>query len=372
MKVILAGGGTGGHINPAIAIAEELKRRDPAADILFIGNEDGMEASLVPEAGFAFEHIRAHGFIRSKSLRDLPYNIKYLFMAANSTHKAKKIIRAFHADLVIGTGGYVSGPVVLAAQQIGVPTVIHEQNAFAGVTTRLIAKKAKKVFLSFPRTTGTEELTNTVVTGNPIRGGFSTVKKAQARAALGIGERPFVLSYGGSLGARVLNEAVAGMLELSRKEGKMTHLHGTGAADRDAMAERLKALHIEGDGSDGIEVREYIRNMADCMAACDLVISRAGAITLAEIAALGKPAILIPSPNVAENHQYHNACVFKDAGAALLIEEKDLTAERLYAALVEVVCDSERRTAMEKAALGLAHPDAAGEIADEIEKILKK
>ena len=371
MKYVLAGGGTGGHINPAIAIAEELCRRDSQAQILFIGTPDGMESKLVPKAGYDIEYIPAHGFSRGRGLKAMANNVKYAWIAYQCTVKARRIIRRFGADLVIGTGGYVSGPVVLAAQMMHIPTVIHEQNAFAGVTTRMVAKKAERVFLSFPHTIGVEELTNTVVTGNPIRGGFKMADREAARREFGVAERPLVLSCGGSLGARALNDAVADMLSLSVKDGQMQHLHATGAVGHTRMLDRLAEHKLSIDGHDGVTVLEYIYNMSECMAAADVVISRAGAISLAEIAAMGKPSILIPSPNVAENHQYHNACVLRDAGAALLIEEKELSGESLYRALTEVALDSEKRTAMAKAALSLAHPEAAGEIVDHIEALLK-
>ncbi len=371
MKYVLAGGGTGGHINPAIAIAEELCRRDDAAQILFVGTADGMESTLVPKSGYNIEFIPAHGFSRGRGLKAWSHNIKYAWLAYRSTEKAKKILRRFGADMVIGTGGYVSGPVVLAAQMLHIPTVIHEQNAFAGVTTRMVAKKANKVFLSFPKTIGVEDLTNTVVTGNPIRGGFKKADREAARRELGVKDKPLVLSCGGSLGARALNDAVADMLAFSVKDGQMQHLHATGAVGYDRMMERLATRSLSVDGCDGITVKEYIYNMSECMSAADVVISRAGAISLAEIAAMGKPSILIPSPNVAENHQYHNACVLRDAGAALLIEEKDLDGERLYNALLEVAMNSQKRSRMAKAALELAHPEAAGEIVDHIQEILK-
>ncbi len=370
MKYVLAGGGTGGHINPAIAIAEELCRRDPTAQILFIGTADGMESRLVPKAGYDIEFIPVHGFSRGRGIRAWSKNIQYAWLAYRCTQKVKKILRRFGADMVIGTGGYVSGPVVLAAQMSHIPTVIHEQNAFAGVTTRMVAKKANKVFLSFPKTIGVEDLSNTVVTGNPIRGGFKKADREAARQTLAVEDKPLVLSCGGSLGARALNDAVVDMLALSVKDGQMQHLHATGAVGHARMMERLAQQELSIDGRDGITVKEYIYNMSECMAAADVVISRAGAISLAEIAAMGKPSILIPSPNVAENHQYHNACVLRDAGAALLIEEKNLSGECLYHALLEVALDSEKRSRMAKAALSLAHPEAAGEIVDHIEKIL--
>lgn len=366
MRYLLACGGTGGHINPAIAIADELKKKDPEAQFLFVGNEDGMEQKLVPRAGYPIRSIRAHGFARGGGAKNLLLNVKYAWRAIQSVRRARRILRQFRPDLAIGTGGYVSGPVMLAARELRIPYVIHEQNAYAGVATRACARSAARVFLSFEHTIGVEPGENVRVVGNPVRGGFLP-QPAPGRAE----EKPLVLSCGGSLGARAINEAMCGLLALSHRDGRLRHLHAAGSSGYAPMMSRLKELGVPTDGTDGIEVREFIYDMADRMREADVVIARAGAITLAEIAAMGKPSILIPSPNVAENHQYHNARVFRDAGAALLIEEKDLTGEGLYAALLEVACSSDRRAEMARAARRVAYPHAAQDIADEILALLR-
>lgn len=371
MNYILAGGGTGGHINPALAIAKEILKRHSDAKLLFIGNKDGMESSLVPREGFDIEYISVNGFSRSRSIKSFGRNVHNANLAYWASIEAKRIIKRFDADIVIGTGGYVSGPAVLGARFAKVPAVIHEQNAFAGITTRLVAKRAKKVFLSFDKTIGLSDLTNTLVTGNPVRESLVTADRQAARDTLKIDERPLILSYGGSLGAREVNTAMIKTLELSQKDGLLNHIHATGSIDAERAFRLLKENNVETDGRNGITVTEYIYNMGDCMAACDLLIGRAGAITLAELTCLGKPAILIPSPNVAENHQYYNAAVLRDAGAALLIEEKDLNAQQLYSAILSIACDSEKLSLMSKNSKALAHENAAQKIVDEIDKILE-
>ena len=371
MKYVLAGGGTGGHINPAIAIAEELVRRDPEAKILFIGTPDGMESTLVPKAGYEITYIPVHGFLRGRSLKAFCGNIKYAAQACSGAIKVRKILRRFGADLVIGTGGYVSGPVVWAAQLAHIPTVIHEQNAFAGVTTRMVAKKANKVFLSFPNTIGVEDLTNTVVTGNPIRGGFKSADRAAARQSLGLSEKPMVLSCGGSLGARALNDAVSDMLVYSSKDGQMQHLHATGAVGHERMMERLAQRQLSIDGRDGITVKEYIYNMSECMAAADVVISRAGAMSISELALTGKAVVFIPSPYVAENHQYKNAMALVDQGAALCVEEKTLTDGALTATVKSLLKDPAGRADMERRIRDFACPDANGQIYTHLMGLLK-
>lgn len=371
MKYVFSCGGTGGHINPGLAIAKEIQRRDKEADILFIGCEDGMENTLVKREGFPLENIDLGGFMREKSWSAIKYNIYNVKRAAKALAHCKKVVKKFKPDLVVGTGGYVSGPGVMGGVLNKVPAVIHEQNAFAGFTTKLVAKKVNKVFLSFPNTKGVEELNNTMLTGNPVRENLLSADPQMSRLQLGVDKRPLVLSYGGSLGAEQINNAMVRVLELSQKDGLLNHIHATGELEYKGCMEKLNEAGVETDGRNGISVKEYIYNMDQCMAACDIVIARSGAITLAEIACLGKPCILIPSPNVAENHQFFNAAVFRDAGAAVLIEEKDLTGDMLYKVLLDTVCDSETLNKMAKAAKSLALPDATKTIVDEIFKIIR-
>ena len=327
MKLLFACGGTAGHINPALAIAGYVKGRHPDAEILFVGNRGGMEERLVKNAGYEMELITISGFKRKISFDALKQNVLTVKRTFSSSREAKKIIEKFKPDLCIGTGGYVSGPVLRTAAKMGVPTIIHEQNAYPGVTNKMLSKSAKKVMLAV---SGAEKYLdkncNYVVVGNPVRKEILAADKSKARSELGLDERPVVLSFGGSLGARQINEGVASLIARSGQDGHYQHIHGYGKYGK-WFPDLVKEKGADIDECPNLDVREYIDNMATCMAAADLVISRAGAITLSEIQALGKPAILIPSPNVAENHQYHNAMALVNNKAADIIEEKNLTEE---------------------------------------------
>lgn len=324
MKVLLAGGGTAGHINPALAIAGTIKQQRPDTEFLFIGNRGGMEQRLVKQAGYRIESITISGFQRSLSPKSVLENVKTLNRTFSSSLEAKKIISAFQPDLCIGTGGYVSGPVVRTAAKMGVPCLIHEQNAYPGVTNKMLAHRVKKVMVAVEAAKKYFKDCDVVVTGNPVRGEILTADKAESRQKLGLDQRPVVLSFGGSLGAQMVNEAMADFVARSGKDGRYQHIHAYGSYG-DWFPGLVKEKGADIDSCPNLDIRPYIDNMPACMAAADLVISRAGAITLSEIQAMGKPAILIPSPNVAENHQYHNAMALVEAGAADIIEEKDLS-----------------------------------------------
>ncbi|MEE1218860.1 MAG: undecaprenyldiphospho-muramoylpentapeptide beta-N-acetylglucosaminyltransferase [Ruminococcus sp.] len=327
MKVLLAGGGTAGHINPALAIAGFIRKKRPDTEFLFIGNRGGMEQRLVPQAGFEIKSITISGFKRSFSPKNMIENVKTVKRTFSSSIEAKKIIAEFKPDICIGTGGYVSGPVIRTAAKMGIPCIIHEQNAFPGVTNKMLAKSVKKVMLAVPEAKKYfDKGTDFVITGNPVRGEILTADKEQARAELGLDPRPVVLSFGGSLGARKINESVADLVARSGIDGRYQHIHAYGSYG-DWFPSLVEEKGANVADCPNLDIRPYIDNMPVCMAAADLVICRAGAITLSEIQAMGKPAILIPSPNVAENHQYHNAMALVNAGAAEIIEEKDLTGE---------------------------------------------
>ncbi|MBQ7504235.1 MAG: undecaprenyldiphospho-muramoylpentapeptide beta-N-acetylglucosaminyltransferase [Ruminococcus sp.] len=329
MKILFAGGGTAGHINPALAVAGYIKQKAPETEILFVGNRGGMEETLVPKAGFEMEFITISGFSRSISINGLKHNLKTVKRTFTSSKEAKKILNSFKPDICVGTGGYVSGPVLRTAAKMGIPTVIHEQNAYPGVTNKMLSKSAKRVMLAVKAAEKHfNKKSNLVVTGNPVRGEIITAEKFSSREKLGVDERPLVLSFGGSLGADKINRNVAGLIARSGQDKAYQHIHAYGKFGK-WFPDYVKEKGTDIDECDNLDIREYIDNMADCMAAADLVISRAGAITLSEIQALGKPAVLIPSPNVAENHQYHNAMALVEAGAAEIIEEKDLTEELL-------------------------------------------
>ena len=324
MKVLLAGGGTAGHINPALAIAGYIREKRPDTEFLFIGNKDGMEQWLVPQAGFPIKSVTISGFKRSISPKSVAANIKTVRRTLTSSVAAKKIIRDFQPDICIGTGGYVSGPVVREASRLGVPCLIHEQNAYPGVTNKMLAKRVAKVMLAVAAAAPYFKDASIVVTGNPVRGEILTAGKEESRRQLGLDQRPVILSFGGSLGAQRINESLVDLIARSGKNGRYQHIHAYGKYGG-WFPDKLREQGVDPDACGNLDIRPYIDNMPVCMAAADLVISRAGAITLSEIQAMGKPAILIPSPNVAENHQFHNAMALVNAGAAEIIEESDLS-----------------------------------------------
>lgn len=329
MKLLFAGGGTAGHINPALAIAGYIREKEPDTQILYIGAKGGMEERLVPEAGFRFKSIEISGFQRKPSWNNLKKNVKTAVRILTASREARRILLDFAPDLCVGTGGYVSGPVIRDAIRMGIPSVIHEQNAYPGITNQMLSKKADRTMLAVPDAQRyLSKKADCVLTGNPVRQEILRADRAEARRALGLDSRPLILSFGGSLGARTINEAMETLLISSAKNQKYQHIHGYGQYGR-WLPQALKEKGLDSVKAKNIVLKEYIRNMPECLAAADLVICRAGAITLSELQARGRASILIPSPNVAENHQYHNAMALVRRRAALMIEEKDLTGEAL-------------------------------------------
>ena len=342
MKVLFTGGGTAGHINPALAAAGYLRQKEPDAQILYVGNKGGMEERLVPQAGFEIKTVHISGFQRKLTPKNLWRNAQTVVRVFTATAEAKKILQEFAPDVCVGTGGYVSGPVIREAAKLGIPCVIHESNAYPGVTTKMLAKSVKTVMLAVPDAKKyLDPKAVCTVTGNPVRGEVLTAQREESRKALGLDDRPLVLSFGGSLGASALNRAAAYMLAQSAKEGKYQHIHGYGAHDEKFLSE-CKEFGLDLEKSPQIQVLTYIDNMPQCLSAADLVIGRAGAMTLSEIEAKSKASILIPSPNVAENHQFHNAMALVNRGAAEIIEEKDLTGELLWEKVQGILSDPER------------------------------
>lgn len=369
MKVLLAGGGTAGHINPALAIAGYIKKKRPETEFLFIGNRDGMEQRLVPQAGFDIKSITISGFKRSFSPKNMVENVKTVTRTFTSSHEAKKIISEFKPDICIGTGGYVSGPVIRTAAKMGIPCIIHEQNAYPGVTNKMLAKSVSKVMLAVPDAKKYFEKADFVVTGNPVRGDILTADKEESRAELKLDGRPMILSFGGSLGARKINEAVADIVARSGKDGRYQHIHAYGKYG-DWFPDLVKEKGTDISQCTNLDIRPYIDNMPTCMAAADLVICRAGAITLSEIQAMGKPAILIPSPNVAENHQYHNAMALVNAGAAEIIEESELSGETLMKTVDKMLLDPEKLKTISENSRKMAITDANERIYSIVKKTL--
>ena len=362
MRILFAGGGTAGHINPALAIAGYVRSRQPDAEILYIGSKGGMEERLVPQAGYEFRGITIQGFKRKLTPKAIKDNIITVKKAFSASAESKRIIKEFKPDICVGTGGYVSGPVLRAADKLGIPTIIHEQNAFPGVANKMLAKKAARVMLAMPAAQKHfPEKCNFVNTGNPVRGDILTADKEQARKELGLDSRPVILSFGGSLGARIINESLADIISRSAKDGKYQHIHAYGQYGK-WFPDLLKEKGVDLENAKNLDIREYINDMPTCLAAADVVIARAGAITISEIEVKGKPSILIPSPNVAENHQYHNAMSLVEKNAAVMIEEKDLTPEKLTEEIDKLASDPDRLREYSENAKNMAVSDASKRI----------
>lgn len=376
MKILFATGGTAGHINPALAVASYIRETHPESEILFVGTADHMESRLVPNAGFDFKTIKISGFRRSFSPEAIAHNIKTVSQLITSKFSTKKIIKEFKPDVVVGFGGYVSGPVLQTAVNMKIPTCIHEQNAYPGITNKTLAKEVDKVMLTVEDAKKHLEAKNeVVVTGLPVRGELLKARKDIARKELGIPDGKYlVLSFGGSLGAKPLNEAMYNILLDSAKSGKYYHIHSVGTNG----GEFLDKFKNEGfnEGEKGLEkgsvqVRQYIDDMDRCMAAADLVIGRAGASSLSEIEALGKASILIPSPYVAENHQFHNAMALVNRGAGSIIEEKDLTSESLSQAIDSMLSNPTKLIQIEENAKNMSITNARERIANIILSLIK-
>ncbi|HCU33494.1 MAG TPA: undecaprenyldiphospho-muramoylpentapeptide beta-N-acetylglucosaminyltransferase [Ruminococcaceae bacterium] len=374
MRVLFVCGGTGGHINPALAVAGYLKKQQPNAQILFAGSPLGMEAGLVPKAGFDFAPIKVKGFQRQLSWRNLKNNMMAVVYLTTSGYRSRQILREFRPDVVMGTGGYVSGPLVRQAAKMGIPTLTHEQNAFPGVTTKLLSKYVDRVMLAVPEA---KKYLNPnarfVVTGNPVREAFFTADRNAVRKKMGLEGKICVLSFGGSLGARRVNEAMAELIAHNQNNPSIFHIHATGAYGTELFPQLLKEKGITNSKTNpNLDIREYIYDMPECFAAADLVIGRSGASTLSELEAAGKASILIPSPNVAENHQYHNAMTLVRKDAAVVIEEKDLTGKRLCDAFDRLFADPERLRRLGENAASLAINDANDRIYRQIIELASK
>lgn len=373
MNVIFTCGGTAGHINPAIAVANMLKARHPDCNILFIGATGKMEEKLVPQAGYELKCLPASGLSRRKSLAGLKQNAYAIKCVLSAVGACKKIFKEFKPDVVIGTGGYASFPALYAAQSMGIPTCVHESNAVPGVTTKLAANKASRVLVGFEESVKYYKHPEKVeVVGMPIRQEFIYTKKDEAKKELEVEGCPVVVSAFGSLGAKVMNETMAAIFPMEKEEGfPFHHIHATGSFGWEWMPEKVKENGIDLENTPSIDMREYIYNMPTVMAAADVIISRAGASTCNEIGACGTPCILVPSPNVTNNHQEKNARVLADQGAAVLMLEKDCTPEKMYAQIKELLADSDRRQKMTQALHTLVRLDSAERICDIAEELAK-
>lgn len=353
-------GGTGGHIYPAIAAAQRLQALLPDAEFLFVGAEDNLETELVPREGFPIETLRVGNLHRSLKPREILHNLRSAAWLASSLGKAGRLLRRFRPDAVLGTGGYVCYPVLRAASARGIPTLLHEANALPGLTTRMLEKYTDAMMVGFAESAARYAHPQRIhVTGIPVRSGFREADRAAARRSLGIPEgQLLILSFGGSLGAKRLNAALAQAAAENEKTGAFRLLHATGGGEAglEAMKRELASHGVTEPRY--TELRPYIYDMPQVMAAADLVICRAGASTLGELAAAGKPAVLIPYPYATGNHQEINAQVTVDRGAAVLLRDADCSGERLSSLLRELCAAPEQLRRMGDAMKSLDRPDA--------------
>lgn len=362
MRVIISGGGTGGHVFPAIAIADEIKRQMPDAEILFVGANGKIEMEKVPKAGYQIKGLTIQGIQRKLTVKNLllPYKI------LGSMMSAVKIVRSFKPDCAIGVGGYASGPVLKASEWLGIPTFLQEQNSYAGVTNKLLAKKAKKIYVAYKGMDKFFDKEKIVLTGNPVRATFTkgVLSQSAAKAKLGIAEHmKVVLISGGSLGARTLNDAMLSGYEVIARREDVHIIWQCGKL----YMEEFSSTELA--GYDHVEVTDFIDDMASTYAAADMVVCRAGALTISEICVLGKASILVPSPNVAEDHQTHNAMALVKENAALLVKDKDARAD-LVTKMYELLDQEDQRVQLSTNVRKLGFDKAAETIVSDLRKVL--
>jgi UDP-N-acetylglucosamine--N-acetylmuramyl-(pentapeptide) pyrophosphoryl-undecaprenol N-acetylglucosamine transferase len=359
MKLLLTCGGTAGHVYPAVALARVFQSREKDCEVLFVGADGGMELELLSKEGYCAKTVTISNFRRSLHPRNWGHNLGSLWNVVASRRQADDILCDFQPDLVVGTGGYASFPCVRQAARRKIPTAIHESNATPGLTTRTLSRQVDLVMVGFQEAVKHYEDPDKVrVTGTPVRPAFFSLTREQAREKLGIFDgRPLVLSFWGSLGAAVMNGQIADFITRWREGGRpFHHIHGAGR-EFDSLSQTLTQRGVE-----GADVRRYLYDMPTVMAAADLVLCRAGASTISELTALGKPAILVPSPNVTANHQHKNAMVLAERGGALLMEERNCSGERLYDTVCSLLDDLPRLEQMAGAQRSLSVPGAAEDI----------
>ena len=371
MNVIFTCGGTAGHINPAIAVANIWKERHPEGKILFIGAQGHMEERLVPAAGYDLKVLPASGMARGKNFAALKHNARAVKRIVSGIRACKKIIKEFQPDVVIGTGGYASFPALMAAHMMGIPTCVHESNAMPGLTTRLVADKVDRVMICFPESAKHyRNPEKAEVVGMPVRREFLYTKKEDARRQLGIGDEPLVVSAFGSQGARAMNLMTAELFALEQQQNfPFRHIHAVGSFGWEWMPDAVKQQGVELENCPSIDMREYIYNMPTVMTAADVVISRAGSASCNEIAATGTPCILIPSPNVTDNHQEKNARALEAEGGAIVVTEKECSASAIMDTISQLLNDPGKRSRMQTALHKMAVPDSAERICGIMEEL---
>ena len=373
MRILFACGGTGGHINPAVAAAQRIRSLMPDAECLFVGASDNMEMELVPREGFPIRGITVGNLHRSLRPRELAHNLRSTLLLARSLREAGKIMEEFRPDAVLGTGGYVCWPVLRAAAARGIPTLLHEANALPGLTTRMLENHMDRMMVAFEESrSGYRHPEKILAVGMPVRSGFRETDRAEARRKLGLDERPFLLSFGGSLGAVRLNGAVAALAAENEKTGAFRLLHATGGGEEGLRAMQALLASAGVPEPRFTELRPYIYDMPAVMAAADLIICRAGASTLGELCAAGRPAILVPYPYATGNHQEKNARLLAEAGGARLLRDAELTPETLSALVTELLADPALLPAMGERIRSLDRPDALDRIVEETLKLTEK
>ena len=377
MRLIFTCGGTAGHINPAIATAKLILERRPESEIMFIGAEGGMECDLVPREGFKLETIKMMSFSRKLTPKALVHNAKMLHMRRRSLRPPRDLLREFRPDVVVGTGGFASYPAIAAAQSLGIPTALHESNVKPGLTTAVLAKKASVVMLGFADGAAHyPEGTHTVFTGTPVRSDVIYKRRSEAKGELGLQEDlPLVVSFWGSLGSREMNKMTARFIALEtagKGEHPFCHIHATGSFGWKWMPDLVREQGVDLTSEPLVDMREYIYNMPTVLAAADIVISRAGASTLSEIIASATPAIIVPSPNVAENHQEFNARALERAGGATVILEKDCSGDLLYSEVLRILASPETAERMSAGLREMAVLDATERIYETVRTLAEK
>ena len=365
MKIIVSGGGTGGHIYPALAIAEGIREKYTKVEILYVGTEGSLEEELAKKAGYSFRSIHVKGMPRKLNKKSIIALKELLLGLLDSSN----VLRTFKPDLVIGTGGYVCGPILYKAARRRIPTVIHEQNAFPGITNKILSRFVDKVFITYEGSRKYfHKSSQVVLTGNPVRKEIINQDSQHARMELKLDEKPTVLSFGGSGGQKSLNNSILGIVETVSRENSINLIHDTGKPHYDDFLKKLREGGIS--PGDNVEILPYHHRMPLAIHAADLVITSGGAIALAEISTAGKPSILVPKGYTAENHQEYNARAFQESGAAWMILEKDLTPDLLYTRIMELIKDGERLLEMGENSRKLGNPAATETIIGEIAKLI--
>ena len=372
-KMIFTCGGTAGHINPAIALAQLAREKEPTVEILFVGAERGLEKDLVPKAGYHFRTVHISSFHRSFKPHEIKHNLISACNLLRSPREARAILREFQPDVVIGTGGYASFPLVKAAAKAGIPTAVHESNMVPGLTTEMLEPFANRIMVGFESCRKYYKHPQKVaVTGTPVREDFFALTKAQAKEQLGVTDgRPLVVSFWGSLGASGMNQQMVDFLALEAAKEPFHHIHAAGSGNLTALKHALKERGVVLSEHPALDVREYIYDMARVCRAADLVICRAGASTISELTALGVPALMVPSPYVTNNHQEKNARALEESGGAVVLLERECSGQALFQAASGILRDEERRAEMERSMLSLGIRDAGERIWQTVLEIIK-